>query len=106
MRDKNKRPKEDWRFKISHREALIGVALALFNFVWWYGFAYGLGSKPPEKYAYILGFPSWIFFSLILGTLVMFVLVFIVVKFFLTDVPLDDDEAEEEDAEDEEVKSS
>ena len=86
--------KEDHRFKIAHREALIGVGLVLFNFIWWYGFAYGLGSKPPEEYSYILGFPAWIFFSLIVGTLVMIVLVWVVVRFLLTDMQLDDESEE------------
>lgn len=88
--------KEDYRFKIAHKEALIGLALAVINFVLWYGFAYGLGSKPPEEYTYILGFPAWIFFSIIVGTLIMFVLVFIVVKFFLTDISLEDEDDEQE----------
>src|SRR5690625_2833853 len=87
----NKKRKQEWRFAIANREALIGCGLAVINFVWWYGFAYGLGSKPPEEYTYVLGFPAWIFFSLILGTLFMFALVFIVVKFLLTDVPLADE---------------
>jgi len=93
---KHNEKKQDWRFRIANREAIIGVVLAIFNFIWWYGFAYGLGSKPPEEYSYVFGFPAWIFYSLILGTLVMFALVFIVVKFFLTDVPLDDEEETEE----------
>lgn len=59
-------------------------------------FAYGLGSKDPLEYTYILGFPAWIFFSLIVGTIVMIVLVWIVVKFLLTDMPLDDEESEDE----------
>lgn len=88
--------KQEWRFVIANREALIGCGLAIFNFIWWYGFAYGLGSKPPEEYTYILGFPAWIFFSLILGTIIMFALVFIVVKFVLTDISLEDEEEEEE----------
>ena len=88
----NKGKRQDPRFKIAHREAIIGCILAIINFAWWYGFAYGLGSKPPEQYTYILGFPAWIFFSLILGTLLMIVLVWIVVKYVLTDIPLDDQE--------------
>lgn len=87
--------KVDSRFKIAHREALIGCVLVIINFVWWYGFAYGLGSKPPEEYAYILGFPAWIFFSLIVGTILMIVLVWVVVTFLLTDIPLDDEESED-----------
>ena len=36
---------DDPRFRIAHREALIGLGLAIINFIIWYGFAYGLGSK-------------------------------------------------------------
>lgn len=89
---RNKNSKQEWRFAVAHREALIGCGLAVINFLWWFGFAYGLGSKPPEEYSYILGFPAWIFFSLIFGTILMFVLVYLVVKFLLTDMPLDDEE--------------
>ena len=49
------------RFKIAHREAIIGVILVIINFIWWFGFAYGLGSRSPEEYRYILGFPDWFF---------------------------------------------
>ncbi|GGB57964.1 hypothetical protein GCM10011409_39320 [Lentibacillus populi] len=96
----NKKGKQERRFAIANREALIGCALAVINFVWWYGFAYGLGSKPPEEYTYILGFPAWIFFSVILGTLFMFGLVFLAVNFLLTDISLEDED-ESEEAEDE-----
>jgi uncharacterized membrane protein YhdT len=87
-----KKNKEEWRFRVAHREALIGCGLAIFNFIWWFGFAYGLGSKPPEEYTYVMGFPAWIFYSLIVGTLVMFVLVYLVVKFLLTDMSLEDED--------------
>lgn len=90
-----KKRKQEWRFAIANREAWIGCALAVINFVWWFGFAYGLGSKPPEEYTYILGFPAWIFFSLIFGTLFMFALVFFVVKFMLTEISLEDEEVED-----------
>ena len=84
----------DWRFKIAHREALIGVGLALFNFVWWFGFAYGLGSRPVEEYTYVFGLPAWFFYSCIVGFLVMAVLVTVVVKFFFVDVPFDEEQEE------------
>ena len=82
----------DRRFKIANHEALIGCALAAFNIIWWYGFAYGLGSKPPEEYTYVLGFPAWFFWSCIVGFFVMVILVFLVVKFVLKEVPFDDSE--------------
>ncbi|ANU10077.1 hypothetical protein A1A1_06022 [Planococcus antarcticus DSM 14505] len=82
----------DWRFKIAHREAWIGVGLALFNFVWWFGFAYGLGSRPVEEYSYIFGLPDWFFYSCVLGFLVISVLVIVIVKFFFIEVPFDEEE--------------
>ncbi|SFE44656.1 Uncharacterized membrane protein YhdT [Lentibacillus persicus] len=87
---------DDWRFKVANREAIVGCILAAINILWWFGFAYGLGSKPPEEYTYVLGFPAWFFWSCIVGYLVMVVLVFIVVKFVLKEVPLNDDVEDEE----------
>lgn len=92
----NKKPKmEDPRFKIANREAMIGVALVVFNFLWWYGFAYGLGSGPVEEYSYILGPPAWFFYSCVLGLAVMIILVIIVVKGFLKEVSFEDDGGQE-----------
>lgn len=82
----------DWRFKIAHREAWIGVGLALFNFVWWFGFAYGMGSRPVEEYSYVFGLPDWFFYSCVVGFLVIAVLVVVIVKFFFIEVPFDEEE--------------
>lgn len=49
----------DKRYKAANREAWLGIGLVIFNFIWWFGFAYGLGSKSPESYHYIFGFPAW-----------------------------------------------
>lgn len=84
-----------YRFKIANREALIGCALAMFNILWWYGFAYGLGSGDPKEYTYILGFPAWFFMSSIVGFIVMVILVWLVAKFVLTEVPFEDEGEEE-----------
>lgn len=89
-----KKQEIDWRYKIAHKEALIGVGLALFNFIWWFGFAYGLGSRPVEEYTYTFGLPDWFFYSCVVGFVLISVIVVIVVKFFLTEVPFDE-EAEE-----------
>lgn len=86
---------DDYRYKIANREAWIGVALVLFNFVWWYGFAYGLGSKDPAEYTFIFGLPAWFFYSCVVGLIVMIILVTVVVKFFFVDIPLDDEVEEE-----------
>ncbi|MYL32887.1 DUF997 family protein [Pontibacillus yanchengensis] len=83
--------KVDKRFTIANKEALIGVGLAILNFIWWFGFAYGLGHKDPKDYTYILGFPAWFFYSCIIGFLLMASLVIIIVKVFFTDVSLEDE---------------
>lgn len=90
MKD-NHQGNDDYRFKIANREALIGVGLAVFNFIWWFAFAYGLGSKDPSEYTYVLGFPAWFFYSCIVGAVLMAVLVTIVVKKFFVEVPFEDE---------------
>ncbi|WP_047981511.1 YhdT family protein [Ornithinibacillus contaminans] len=87
---------KDFRNKIANREALIGVGLVIINFIWWYAFAYGLGSKDPEEYKSIFGLPDWFFYSCVLGFIVMVILVAFVVKVFFVEVPFDDDEEGEE----------
>ena len=74
--------KGDRRYKVAKKEASIGIGLAVFNFLWWFGFAYGLGSKPVSEYTYIAGLPSWFFYSCVIGFLVVVFLVIILVKIF------------------------
>jgi len=82
---------DDYRFKVANREALIGVGLVVFNFIWWFAFAYGLGSKDPANYKYVFGFPAWFFYSCILGFIIMTVLVTVIVKKYFVDIPFDDE---------------
>ena len=86
---------KDQRFKIAHKEALIGIGLVILNFTIWYGFAYGLGSGDPAEYTYVFGFPAWFFYSCIAGTVFMIVLVWLVMKLFFTEVSFDDEEVDE-----------
>ncbi len=86
---------QDPRFQVAKREAWIGVGLVLFNFLWWFGFAYGFGSFPVEDYQYIFGMPAWFFYSCVVGSVVMIVLVIIVVKFFFKEVPFTKEERDE-----------
>jgi len=95
LNKRNQRGKDE-RFKVANREALIGVGLVLFNFIWWFAFAYGLGSKDVSDYTYIIGLPAWFFYSCVGGVVVMALLVFIIVKLFFVDVPFDDGEFEKE----------
>ncbi|RDW21100.1 DUF997 domain-containing protein [Oceanobacillus arenosus] len=96
MLKKEDTDKNDYRFKIANREALIGVGLVIFNFIWWFGFAYGLGGQDPSNYSYTFGLPNWFFYSCVVGFIVMVVLVIIAVKYFFVDVPFDDDEENED----------
>ncbi|MBY0122977.1 YhdT family protein [Bacillus sp. S/N-304-OC-R1] len=84
--------KKDPRFKIAEREAWIGIGLVVFNFIWWFGFAYGMGSGPVEKYEFIFGLPAWFFYSCVAGIIIMVILVIIVVKFFFKDVSFEEEE--------------
>lgn len=81
---------DDYRYKIANREALIGIGIVIINFIWWYGFAYGLGSKNPAEYTYILGLPAWFFYSCVLGFVVIVLLIWLVIKLFFIDIPLDE----------------
>ncbi|AND08899.1 YhdT family protein [Bacillus thuringiensis] len=87
---------DDPRFRIAHREALIGLGLAIINFIIWYGSAYGLGSKNPSEYTYVFGFPTWFFYSCIVGFIVMVILLSLVVRFVFQDISLDEEEKSEE----------
>lgn len=89
MKQKNKN--NDDRFKIANKEALIGVGLVIINFIWWYGFAYGLGSDPIDQYGYVFGLPAWFFYSCVIGFLLMVVLVVMAVKLLFKEVPFEDE---------------
>lgn len=79
---------EDPRYKQCNREALLGLGLGILNLIWWFAWGYGLGSVPPEKYTYVLGFPLWFFMSCIVGAVLFTVLTVIMVKKFYKDMPL------------------
>lgn len=82
--------KEDIKKQIQ-KEVIITCILYIFYFLWWLLFGLGMGSKKTEEYSYILGLPSWFFFSCILGFLVFTTLVFFSLKYFFKEIPLDND---------------
>ncbi len=87
--------KEDPRFAQCNKETIVMIILLIANILWWYGFAYGLGSQPVEQYTYIMGLPAWFFYSCVLGYVVFSVASFLAVRLFFKDIPLDSPEADE-----------
>ncbi len=77
-----------------NKEARITVGLYIFFFIWWVGFAYGIGLKDVSEYKYILGFPSWFFYSCILGYVMISVLLAFVVKKYFKDIDFDENDEE------------
>ena len=77
------------RYRQANKEALITLGIYLFFFLWWTIFAFGLGSGNPDDYSYVLGLPTWFFYSCVLGYPVVSLLLWVVVRFFFVDMPLD-----------------
>ena len=83
---------QDKRFKVAHKEALIGACLVVINFAVWFGFAYGLGSGDPLEYRYVFGFPAWFFYSCMAGTVFMIVCIWLAMKLFFQDISLEEED--------------
>jgi len=79
----------DPRYDIAKREAIILLVLFLAYMVWWAAFAYGLGSRDPSEYTFIMGFPDWFFYSCILGSVVFSLILILIIKLFFKEVPLE-----------------
>ncbi|MBS3994680.1 MAG: YhdT family protein [Alkaliphilus sp.] len=73
----------------------MGMGLGILNLVWWFAFGYGMGSKPPEEYTYIMGLPMWFFMSCVVGGLLFTILAIIMVTKFFKNMPLERMTAEE-----------
>jgi len=78
------------RYKQADREALITLGVYAFFFLWWTIFAFGMGGGDPENYSYVLGMPSWFFYSCVLGYPVVAVVLWAVIRLFFVEMPLDD----------------
>ncbi len=88
MQKENKSFIEDPRYKQCNKEALLGLGLGILNLIWWFVWGYGLGSKPPEEYTYVLGFPLWFFMSCVLGAILFTILAIVIVTKYFKDMPL------------------
>ena len=63
MAKKGKEFEEDPRYKQCNKEAIMGLVLGIVNLIWWFGFGYGLGSKPLSEYIYVW-FSIMVFYEL------------------------------------------
>ncbi|MGL5756519.1 MAG: YhdT family protein [Paraclostridium sp.] len=89
MKENEKEFEEDPRYKQCNKEAKMGLILGIVNLIWWFGFGYGLGSKPVEEYSYMFGFPSWFFMSCIVGGVLFSILTVIMINKFFKNMSLD-----------------
>lgn len=78
------------------KETLITIFVYLFYFLWWYYFAFIYPPKDPKDYTYILGLPSWFFYSCILGFVVINILVYLSIKLFFKEIDLETGDVIEE----------
>ncbi len=86
---------EDKRYRQADREARYTLGLYAFFFVWWFGFAFGLGSGDPAEYTYVWGMPAWFFYSCIVGYPVICLLLWGVVRYCFRNMPLEAEEVDE-----------
>lgn len=91
-----KKESRDWRIAQANREALYALGAYALYFVWWYVFAYGLGDSDPEQYTYVLGMPSWFFYSCIVGYPLITLLLWAIVRCKFKDMPLEEENEETE----------
>ncbi len=83
---------EDPRYAIANREAWWGVGYwALFTVVittlaWWLG-----GNRAAEDLGFVLGFPTWFFWSCLVGAGLLSLLPIFLIRRFFTEVPLSAD---------------
>jgi uncharacterized membrane protein YhdT len=83
---------EDPRYQQANREALwaIGYWLAFTAVVtglaWWLGY-----EKPADELTFILGFPAWFFWSVLVTSVVFSVIPAWIIRRYFKDVPLTSD---------------
>lgn len=75
-----------------NKEALLTFGLYVIFFIWWFAFGYGLSNGDPSTFTYILGLPSWFFFSCVLGWIMISLAVVVLVKKFFVEVDFDDED--------------
>ena len=75
-----------------NKETKIAIFLYVLYFIWWYATGYGLSNKDPSEYKYILGLPTWFFYSCVIGYIWFCIGTIIVTKVFFKNFGLDDED--------------
>lgn len=75
-----------------NKEALLTLGLYVIFFIWWYAFGYGLSGGDVTGFTYILGLPSWFFFSCVIGWLLISLAVYVMVKKFFVEIDFNEEE--------------
>lgn len=89
-------PSEDPLLRTARREMLVVVAFWLATLLYTVGYCYRFGyNRAAEELTFVLGFPDWIFWGIVVPWVVCFLFSLWFASFFMTDVPLGGDEAEE-----------
>jgi uncharacterized membrane protein YhdT len=81
--------REDPRFRQAGREARFSLLLAGLYFLWWYGFAFGLGGGDVASYRYVLGLPAWFFWSCVVGGPLFCLVLAVALPRVFREMPLD-----------------
>ena len=95
-----RRTYKDPRFAQANKEALFSLAAFGLYFIWWFVSAYGLGEGDPDQYSFVFGFPSWFFYSCILGFPIISLVVWAMVRFVFRDMSLESTPEQESGEED------
>jgi uncharacterized membrane protein YhdT len=91
------RPAEDPDLVSARREALLTLAIWLAACVYSVGVCYRYGyGRDVTTLTYILGFPDWIFFGVVLPWTVCTLLCLVMSQFVIADADLGEEQAEEQ----------
>lgn len=83
---------EDPRYRVAHRELLLALAYWLVFTVVVTGTAWILGGgKEASELTFVLGFPAWFFWSVLVSCAAFSIVPYFIVKYGFTDIPLSAD---------------
>ncbi|MEG1255023.1 YhdT family protein [Clostridium sp.] len=77
-----------------NKEAIISIVVYILYFIWWYVTGFGLGSRDPGSYKYVMGLPMWFVLSSFVGPILLIIAVIFTVKYLFVDFDLESNEEE------------